>query len=504
MVLLILIGGTTFCFGQPIRFDKIFGTVDADAAFTVHNTDSGYVTIGFSEYIDSLYYLGPRVVFHDYDGNIQADKHFVFNYAGIYRPWNDQTKKLSDGYISCVGYADTIADGNDDDIIFIKYDLYGDTVWTRIYNFNNFDTAFGVEQTSDKGFVGAGYSFINFSPNIACARLVKIDSLGNLVWSQTYNCDYYSTLATATVLQDGSIVAGGIIQEDNQFSYFNSIVIRTDSLGNLKWSKKIGGPYDEYSINTAKSSDSNILVAGSYCLAQFEPPPLGYCDKQKLYLAKLDSTDGHIIWDKMYGDSTIASLDMCAELPNGDIIAVGSYGKRLTPNTPPINMGCILKTSSLGDSLWMRTYYYTTPDTIIPVNNYLHSVKQTPDGGYIACGQVFGSGLEQDSWIIKTDEYGCLISGCNLIGIDELEEDDFRLFIYPNPAQDFVTVELPINHSKASLQIINMQGQIVKTVRLSGNGSQTIDTTGLPGGIYQLMVYSDNKILGKENLFIAH
>jgi hypothetical protein len=65
--------------------------------------------------------------------------------------------------------------------------------------------------------------------------------------------------------------------------------------------------------------------------------------------------------------------------------------------------------------------------------------------------------------------------------------------VYPNPAKDYVIVNLPVTGNPAQLQITDISGRTVKTVVLGMNDFQkTIDLTGLAKGIYAV-IWSDGK-----------
>jgi hypothetical protein len=94
-------------------------------------------------------------------------------------------------------------------------------------------------------------------------------------------------------------------------------------------------------------------------------------------------------------------------------------------------------------------------------------------------------------------------SSCSInnVGIEELGVNPIT--IYPNPTDNYVTVNLPINYTSGILQIIDLQGRVVKTETLSSK-SQTLATGNLPGGVYQVIIGSKNSILGRQKLVVVH
>ena len=76
-----------------------------------------------------------------------------------------------------------------------------------------------------------------------------------------------------------------------------------------------------------------------------------------------------------------------------------------------------------------------------------------------------------------------------LVGINE-NGDDRLMFIYPNPAGDFINVDLP--GQAKSFIITDMAGREVIRVDYAVNGPYQIDVKCLPGGLYLTTAILDN------------
>lgn len=74
--------------------------------------------------------------------------------------------------------------------------------------------------------------------------------------------------------------------------------------------------------------------------------------------------------------------------------------------------------------------------------------------------------------------------------------------IYPNPANDFVSVELPELIKNATIRIMNSIGQVVyqQTVASAGNSKtiKLIDTGSFAKGVYTLIIESNNAKIVKK------
>lgn len=71
----------------------------------------------------------------------------------------------------------------------------------------------------------------------------------------------------------------------------------------------------------------------------------------------------------------------------------------------------------------------------------------------------------------------------------KINPDDSGFYIYPNPAKDFIRIQLN-DYNNSSFKIVNKIGQIIKAGMVSKN---KIELNGLPSGLYFISVTSDTK-----------
>ncbi len=115
-----------------------------------------------------------------------------------------------------------------------------------------------------------------------------------------------------------------------------------------------------------------------------------------VYLIKTNSI-GDTLWSRTYGGTERDVGRSVQQTTDGGYIVVGftySFG------AGDYNDVYLIKTDSNGDTLWTRTYRGSSYDQA-------YSVQQTSDGGYIIGGETysFGAGLN-DVYLIKTDSNG--------------------------------------------------------------------------------------------------
>jgi len=104
-------------------------------------------------------------------------------------------------------------------------------------------------------------------------------------------------------------------------------------------------------------------------------------------------------WAKYIGGAGYNNIKGMASTPDGGWIAVGDVEPYDTGETE----GWILRFDSAGDVVWQKSLGLNGPQEL------LYSIRSTPDGGYIAVGHVWYSVGELDYWIVKLDSAGNVV-----------------------------------------------------------------------------------------------
>jgi hypothetical protein len=168
----------------------------------------------------------------------------------------------------------------------------------------------------------------------------------------------------------------------------------------IEWQKTISNNDTTIINSTQQSTD------GSYILAGHKINGLNSFDYWIVKLKK--NTD--IEWEKTYGGSNADIAKSIQQTTDRGYIVAGSSDSNdgNVTNNKGYTDAWILKLSTNGDVEWQKTYGGNADD-------YLSSIKQTTDGGYIAVGHSNSSNSDitsgpsdYDAWIIKIDTNGNL------------------------------------------------------------------------------------------------
>ena len=201
--------------------------------------------------------------------------------------WVEQT--LDGGYI-IVGLARSVSDVMGD-IWLIRTDSLGDTLWTRVYGDTLADQGNAVKQTSDGGFIIAGWTTVAPGmPPSTQVVLSKTDLSGNQIWSRNYGSASGQNIGSfVQQTEDGGYVIAGTV---NKWADELAYLVKTNSFGDSIWSKTFSGKGFAEGNSVQQTLDGGYIVAGS----------TNDSLRRNLdaYLIKTDDL-GSVLWDTIYG-----------------------------------------------------------------------------------------------------------------------------------------------------------------------------------------------------------
>ncbi|MCB0808940.1 MAG: T9SS type A sorting domain-containing protein [Flavobacteriales bacterium] len=279
---------------------------------------------------------------------------------------------------------------------------------------------------ADGGALLVGAYVVNGTSSNAYA--VRVDANGDTLWTRTYGGP--NTAETAFCAR--GTPDGGFILSGTQLlpgSDIEMLLLKLDSAGNLEWQEHYGSPWVD------GVAFVEVLPQGGYIMAGAERAAAAYSAIRPV-LYRLDD-GGNELWSVHYLDSTLRDFFTVPVL-----MADGGYTIAGTGQGDGQILGMLMRTDSLGNTLWKRSY-----STNAVRDHYIYDLRRTLDGGFIMAGTAWDSLLvSQDAWLIKTDSFGCLVPGCQIFdGLQEqLTDLSASLAIYPNPAQDHVNVQLEL------------------------------------------------------------
>lgn len=211
--------------GTPV-WAKSYGGTSEEIAFSLLQTgDGGFMFCGYTQSLGAVF-QSVYCVRTNFAGDLIWEKF----YSKLYFSEGVRIRELSGGDFLICGNANVISKTPvPNNIILIKINFSGDTLWTRDYIDATGTLATSFAETADNGFIVCG-SFGTL-PSGNAVSLIKFDSNGGFQWFKTVNLSGNDSRANwiERTIDDNFIVTG---TADN-----NLFVVKADNLGDTLWSR---------------------------------------------------------------------------------------------------------------------------------------------------------------------------------------------------------------------------------------------------------------------------
>ncbi|HEX8517753.1 MAG TPA: T9SS type A sorting domain-containing protein [Bacteroidia bacterium] len=285
------------------------------------------------------------------------------------------------GYISL----SNIAGVNSMDFKLVKTDEDGAIQWKKTIGGWADDEAHKLLKTPDGGFIITGKTKSAGSGSNDDVFIIKTDSDGNVVWSKTYGGSMNESGHDIIPTNDGGYVVAG---ETDNSGNLDMYIIKIDFQGNYQWSKAFGGPQADRAHDILEDN-SGFLITGE--TGGFNT------SNRDVYLVKTDF-NGSEMWSK-----AIAGTNN--EIGRSSVIT-SDGGYAITGATTSFGSGMsdvfLVKTDSIGAIEWQKSYGGEYHDEA-------YELQLTEDGGFVLVGETSSfDDLDQDLYILKMDSSGGL------------------------------------------------------------------------------------------------
>ncbi|MCK9612915.1 MAG: T9SS type A sorting domain-containing protein [Bacteroidales bacterium] len=270
-------------------------------------------------------------------------------------------------------------------------------MFQRHYGGQYDDGGSSVLQTDDGGYIIAGrtMSYGNGSNDI---YILKTDANGNELWTKTYGgngwdfpTDIKKTLDNCYIIVGGTSSFGAGASD--------AFMMKIDNNGDSLWFKTYGGSLDDKAFEVEICEDSGYIISGA--TSSFA---VGFA---AAYLIRTNYL-GDTLWTKTYEkkDFNVANSIIKTNIDSFILVGVAEIG-----GTPGAD-GLVIKTNSIGDTLWMNTYGGASYDEF-------YSICEDNDGNYLLCGTTYNlTAGSYDVYLVKITNSGGLIWEKSIGGIN--------------------------------------------------------------------------------------
>jgi len=273
----------------------------------------------------------------------------------------------------------------------IKVDSNGEITWENSFGDIHHDCGAKVRELEDGGFITLGFAdaYSDYDTQQGYIWLIKTDSNGNILWDKKFGGEGYNIGLSLDITNDNGFIITGLCNNSDETDGYDLWIIKTDGNGEIIWEKKYQNEiYDFGRIDIQKTIDGGYIIVGNINWDS------SICE---IWLLKIDS-NGEILWDKVFSDyAPYQEAYAVRETNDGGFIIAGITGCNGYGSD-----ALIIKTDNQGEEIWVN-------NKELKGYQYIYSVEQTTDGGYIFTGYLYKDWPFSDIhylWLIKADSNG--------------------------------------------------------------------------------------------------
>lgn len=335
------------------------------------------------------------------------------------------------------------------DYWIVKLSKEGNIEWQKTYGGQYADLLRSMEQTSDNGYILAGYSNSPISGEKSDKTkgdgdywIVKINDSGEIQWQKTYGADGDDQLYVIHQSFDGGYIIGGNSNSKNALTTQGGIVangtdlwlLKLDAEGSVDWSRTYDFGKTDILTSLVENIDHTYLIGG-YVKTEANRSPLGN-------LAK----------------------------------AVGA-----STDKDGINDYLALKIDEKGEELWNKTVGSSGEDI-------LRKLIETRDGGYIMAGTSNSNASKDknnnigsnDFWVVKLKDK------------QKVEKVKSSIEAIPNPVKTYTNVIIGYDFKEGTASLVDISGRILQEFKIESR-TVPVDLSRYAEGIYIINIKTDVK-----------
>ena len=333
-------------------------------------------------------------------------------------------------YITSMQVGDyTLTNKGSYDAYLVKYGRNNEVEWASSFGGTADDNIYSVESTEDGGYIVGGY-FTSSSMQVGDTTLnsngrgdvfvAKYDRNNEVEWASSFggisNDDRLTSIA---LTEDGGYIVGGYFYSSRMqvgdYTLTNkgnsdAFLVKYDRNNEVEWASSFGGTNYEYLYSIAVTEDGGYIVGGQFNSSNMQ---LGNYTLTRnggydAYLVKYD-INNEVEWASSFGETSYERIQSIAATEDGGYIVGGYY------NSSSMQLGDYTLTNKGNYDTFIAKYkpkevpevVYKDARQIGGINaEYLSSIAETEDGGYIVGGRLDSSSMQVgDYTLTKNGSY---------------------------------------------------------------------------------------------------
>lgn len=441
--------------GPGVEWMYTYGGTNDEQVFAADTTGDGYIITG-----KTSSYGGGNADVYVLKTDLDGDSLWMTVWGTSRQEWGRDVITCSSGGYAMAGI-ERLAQPSQPQVVFHRLNAAGTIINTKNYGHIGDDRSWSIDETTDGGFVIAGYTDVMNSGQ-TYVYLIRTDANGDTLWTNVYGGPEDDEGHHAEQTTDGGFIITGGTNSFGGGANWDVYLIKTDAVGDTIWTRRYGGTEYDIGYCVHQTRDGGFVVCGA--TASYGA---GLHD---FYLIKTDAV-GDTLWTRTYGGYHYDYAHAVVEINNGYTMVGYSQSFGGTDNDM-----YLVRTDLMGDVSWTEVIGGDGQD-------YGYDIVPAPDGGYVATGHTnsWSSG-DNNAWLVKLNP--------DPTGIKtDAPHAPLLLTSHPNPFNPITTItyQLPVE-CRATISVYDATGRIVATlfddVKDAGYHSLSWDAPGVSSGVY--------------------
>jgi len=234
------------------------------------------------------------------------------------------------------------------DVLLIKTNSDGDTLWTKTFGGTNDDFGYQIINTNDGNLLICGISYSYTISSFCDIYLIKINSNGDTLWTKTYlEQDQQIPFHLMQTLNGEYLITGS--DENNSDGYSELYLLKVSANGTPLWMKIIGPPTWKWGFSTVELSNGDLVICGRNSPGTYSQVLLVKTDEQ-----------GNESWEKEFGINDLSLTgNSIKENTDGTFIITGSSYDISDMHTDII----LLKVDQNGSQIFLKNFGSSADDS---------------------------------------------------------------------------------------------------------------------------------------------
>lgn len=179
------------------------------------------------------------------------------------------------------------------DIMLVKTDSTGAQQWIKYIGDSTIEErAYSMQETVGGGYILAG-SRLDSATSAKQMYLLKLDQLGDTIWTRTYGSNHTSEFKSVVETNDFGYILTGYSNIVTNGGAYDVELRKVDSNGNTQWTRLYGGIDDDKANEIQQTTDGGYIITGYTNSSAF--------NNGNVYLLKLNESGDLVYPTAVYG-----------------------------------------------------------------------------------------------------------------------------------------------------------------------------------------------------------